>query len=227
MDLEVTNASSPTFLPLVLDSTLPHVNDVAINGADHTNNIEQVAVNNPSPGNYIIKVKATAINQNPSQEYFVVYDAIPNSTQLTYPSGGEGLVPGEIVNIAWDAYGDETTTFSLQYSVDAGVTWNDISNNIAAGTQFFSWQVPAVASDKALVRVIKNTTGQTSTGNSFTIIGLPAVALSAVQCESYFSIEWPAVSNATEYEVMMLKGNEMVTNVLPGIQGPAITDAGE
>ena len=211
LDLEVANGSSLIFLPLVLDSTLPHVNDVAINGSDHTNNVEQVVIDNPSPGNYNIKIKATAINQNPSQEYFLVYDAIPNSIQLTYPAGGEGLVPGEFVNIAWDAYGDEATTFSLQYSIDAGTSWNDISNSIAPGTQFFSWQVPGVASDKTLVRIVKNATGQTNTGNAFTIIGLPSVALSTVQCEGYFAIEWPAIAGADGYEVMMLKGNEMTT----------------
>jgi hypothetical protein len=210
LDLELVSPASSTLFPLVLDSTLAHVNDLAINAADHTNNIEQIVIDNPAPGNYNIKVKGTAINQNPSQEYFIVYDAIPNSIQLTSPVGGEGLVPGEFVNIAWDAYGDETTTYDLEYSLDAGITWNGISNNVAAGTQFFSWQVPAVASDKAIIRIIKNATGQLSQSNLFTIIGLPAISLSAVQCEGYFAIEWPAISNATEYQVLMLRGNEMV-----------------
>jgi hypothetical protein len=210
LDLELVSPASSTLFPLVLDSTLAHVNDLAINAADHTNNIEQIVLENPAPGNYNIKVKATAINQNPSQEYFIVYDAIPNSIQLTYPVGGEGLVPGEFVNIAWDAYGNETSTYSLEYSLDAGITWNGISNNVPAGTQFFSWQVPAIASDRAIIRVIKNATGQLSQSNLFTIIGLPVISLSAVQCEGYFAIEWPSINNATEYQVLMLRGNEMV-----------------
>ena len=211
LDLELVNSSSVTKLPLVLDSTSAHVNDLAISGADHVNNIEQVVIDEPAAGDYTIKIKGTAINQNPSQEYYVVYDIIPNSVQLTYPVGGEGLVPGETVNIAWDAYGDETSSFTLQYSIDDGANWTDLSTSIAAGTQFFAWQIPAVATEKALVRVIKNATGQTSTGNQFSIIGVPTVSLSAVQCEGYVAIEWPAVANATHYEVMMLKGSEMAS----------------
>src|SRR5678816_2164877 len=34
LDLELVNPSSITSLPLILDSTLPHVNDVAVSGAD-------------------------------------------------------------------------------------------------------------------------------------------------------------------------------------------------
>ena len=210
LDLELVNPSSQTLLPLVLDPTASGVDNIATNGADHINNIEQIVLDNPPVGNYNIKVKATAINENPSQEYFVVYDIIPNSIQLTYPVGGEGLVPGEFINIAWDRYGNEGTSFHLQYSIDAGVNWIDISNNVPAGTQFFSWQVPSVASDKTLIRVIKNDGGQSSTSNLVSIIGVPAVALSAVQCEGYFAIEWPAVVGASEYEVMTLKGSEMV-----------------
>lgn len=211
LDLELVNSSLVTKLPLVLDSTLPHVNDLAMSGADHVNNVEQIVIDEPASGNYIIKVQGTAINQNPSQEYFIVYDVIPNSVRLTYPVGGEGLVPGESVNVAWEAYGDETSVFTLQYSIDDGANWNDLSTTIAAGTQFFWWQVPAVATDKALIRVVKNATGQTSTSNQFSIIGAPSVSLSPMQCEGYFAIEWPDVANASAYEVLMLKGAEMRT----------------
>ncbi len=210
LDLEVLNPSSTTLLPLVLDSTYAHVNDVAVNGADHTNNIEQIVVDNPAAGNYNIKIKATAINQNSSQEYFVVYDIISNSIQLTYPVGGEGLVPGEFINLAWEAYGDAASDFTLQYSTDDGSAWIDIATNIAAGTQFFSWQVPPVFSDQALFRVIKNSTGQLHTSKRVSIIGVPGISLAPVQCEGYLAVEWPAIPGAAEYQLMMLKGNEMV-----------------
>jgi hypothetical protein len=211
LDLEVINPSSATILPLILDSTAVRVNDVAITGADHTNNMEQVVITNPTAGNYGIKIKGTAIGQNPSQEYFVVYDIIPNSIQLTYPMGGDGVVPGEYTRIAWDAYGDETTSFSLQYSIDNGSSWIDINNNLPAGMQFYWWLVPAVSSDKALIRITKNATGQVSTSHSFTIIGVPSISLTPVQCEGYININWAAIAGATDYELMMLHGDEMTS----------------
>ena len=210
LDLQVIDPASTTILPLVLDSTIAHVNDLAANRKDHTNNIEQVVIDNPTPGAYKINIKGTSIAQSPSQEYFVVYDIIPNSIKLTYPVGGEGIVPGESLRIAWDAFGDDASTFSLQYSVDGGSSWNNINNTIAASSRFFTWKVPVVVSDKALVRVVKNSTGQADTSRLFTIVGQPTLALAATQCEGYVSLTWNAVAGATDYELLQLKGEEMV-----------------
>ena len=209
LDLELVTPSG-TVLPFLLDPTPQGVNNVAVQAADHTNNMEQVSLKNPASGSYTIRVKGTAIPQNPSQEYFAVYDVIPNSILLTYPAGEASLVPGESIRISWDAYGDDATTFSLQYSIDGGTVWNDIANNVAATSDAYAWQVPAVVSSNALVKIIKNTTGQSSTGSSFTIIGTPAVSLSSTQCEEYTAVEWLSVPGAANYEVMMLKGSEMV-----------------
>jgi hypothetical protein len=209
LDLQVKDQASASVLPLVLDSTAPHVNDLSVRGEDHTNNIEQVVINSPEAGTYSINVKGTAIAQNPSQEYFVVYDIVPNSVRLIYPVGGESLSPGETVRIAWDAFGP-ASAFSLHYSTDGGTSWIAINTNIAAGTQFFNWSVPAVATDNALVRVTKNADGQTSISNVCTIIRVPAVALTTDQCEGYISLRWNAVAGADSYEVLLLKGDEMV-----------------
>jgi hypothetical protein len=210
LDLELATPSS-TLLPFLLDSTSQHVNNVATQAPDHTNNIEQVSLKNPAAGNYTVRVKGTAITQNPSQEYFVVYDVIPNSIQLTYPVGGEALVPGESIRASWDSYGDESSSFSLQYSVDGSIIWNDVATNIPAGSNAYTWQVPAVTCNDALVRVIKNATNQISTSNSFPIIGTPALSLSTNQCEGYASIEWPSVTGASGYDVMILRESEMVS----------------
>lgn len=210
LDIEVTDPSSSTTLPLVPDSTVAHVNDAATTVADHTNNMEQVVLANPIAGNYSIRIKGTAIAQNPSQEYFVVYDIIPNSIKLIYPVGGDGLVPGETVRIAWDSFGDEASGFALQYSIDAGASWIDINNNVPAGTRFYSWQVPATATDKAMIRVVKNSSSQFDTTRHFTIIGQPVLSLAPTQCEGYIALNWNAVDGASDYEILQLKGAGMV-----------------
>ena len=56
----------------------------------------------------------------------------------------------------------------------------------------------------------KNNTAFTQTSNAFTITALPVVTLSSTQCEGYIAINWAAVPGATDYEVMMLQGDEMV-----------------
>ncbi len=94
LDLRLVDPSSSTHLPLILDTSATGILNVATTGADHLNNMEQVVVSNPAAGSYTINISA-AIAENLSQEYFVVYDFIPVGTQLTFPSGGEALVPGE------------------------------------------------------------------------------------------------------------------------------------
>jgi hypothetical protein len=141
-----------------------------------------------------------------------VYDIVRDSTILTFPVGGERLLPGETDSLMWDSYGGNPETFDLEYSLDNGSTWNIAVAGVPSNKRQVSWTVPAGAATKdALIRVKKNNTAQVSTSATFTIIGAPVVSLApdAEQCEGYIKITWPAVPNATQYEVMKLQGDEM------------------
>lgn len=211
LDLQVTNPASSVVLPRILDPTVANVNNVATTGVDNRNNMEQVVINNPGAGNYTISVKGTTVGQAPSQEYFVVYDILPNSLTITNPIGGERHKDGDPIYISWDAFGNSASTFTVQYSGNNGGLWTNISTTVAAGTSQLAWAIPVgMRSDKVRVRVIQNSTGAQSISEPFTVIGVPGVTLSALQCEGYISLDWTAVTGATDYEVMMLKGNEMV-----------------
>lgn len=212
LDLQVTNPSSSVILPRLLDPTPSKVNNVAGTGVDNVNNIEQVVINNPVEGNYKISVLGTSVGQNPEQEYFIVYDIIPNSLTLTYPIGNERLKDGDAININWDAFGNTTSTFTVQYRLKNGNPWTTIGNNLIAGTHQLAWTIPAATtSDSVRVKVIQNSTGAESISDIFTVVGIPTLTLSSLQCEGYISIDWTAVTGATNYEVMILKGNEMVS----------------
>ena len=220
LDLDVEPPSLPPVLPLILDTGYISVKNNAHNGVDHINNIEQVVINNPVNGNYTIRIKATNITQNPSQEYFVVYDFVPLQTKLTTPVGGEAYLHGENMIIQWDSYGVPANPFTLEFSSDNGANWSTLKNNIAADKrQYFyttpdpnEWfVVPTVSTDQALVRISRNGTGLSSTSLPFVIHDTLTATLSAVQCEGYMSIDWNAIPGATGYEVMQLQGSEMVT----------------
>jgi hypothetical protein len=211
LDMEVRDPLANIVLPLVLDPTPANVNNVSTQGVDRLNNIEQIVINNPAAGTFNITVKGTAITQNPTQDYVIVYDIVPNDLVLTFPVGGEGLVPGQATRIEWESYGGPANAFHLEYSPDGGTSWTTINNSISPTADFFSWTVPNIATEKARIRVSKNGTSLSSTSNPFSIIGRPAVTLSATQCPTYMAIQWPAVANATDYEVMRVKGSEMVS----------------
>jgi hypothetical protein len=211
LDLEVETPSGATVLPLILNPTSAGVSNNAIQGVDHVNNIEQVVINNPAPGSYSFRVKGTTIPLASAYNYVLAFDTLPVSTTITYPIGGEHFAPGDSLYISWDSYGNPSNDFSVQYSPDGGATWPvTIASNVPAGQLQYKWFVPAGTTDQARIRVTKNGTGQVSTSNNFVIVGTPVVALSAVQCEGYIALEWPAVTGATDYEVMIARGSEMV-----------------
>ena len=211
LDLKVVNLVPDTVLPKILDTIPANVNNTATEGIDRINNIEQVVISNPSNGVYTAVVRGTSITQNPRQPYFLVYDIIPVSTVLTYPIGGERLAGGDSIYISWDSYGDPANTFFIEYSLDNGGSWITINSSVAANLRQLKWFLPAVQTEQALVRITRNSTGFISTSQAFTIIGTSTVSLSAVQCEGYISINWTSVTNATDYEVMMLRGDEMIS----------------
>ncbi|MFZ9386326.1 MAG: T9SS type A sorting domain-containing protein [Chitinophagaceae bacterium] len=216
LDLTVITPSAATVFPLILDTVPSLVKNNAYNGIDNINNIEQVVIKNPPAGSYTIHVSPTAITQNPSQDYFIVYDLVPAGTSLTTPMGGEAYQKGENVMVQWDSYGDPANEFTLEFSSDNGSNWTTLRNNISGDRrQYFytgpnDWfVVPAVTTDQARVRISRNGTGFSSTSLPFVIHDTLFCSLSAVQCEGYFSIDWTAVPGATGYEVMMLQGTEM------------------
>lgn len=215
VDLEVITPSSSTVLPAILDTLPANVNNAATAGADHMNNIEQIVINSPAAGSYDIRVKGTAIVQNPSQEYFLVYDLLPEGLVLTTPVGGEHMVPTvspfDTCYIQWDSYGDPANTFTLEFSSDNGTNWTTLNSNIPAADRIYSWGVPNIPTDQARIRITKNSTAFTQTSFPFTITTMSTVSLDAVQCEGYIKINWTAVPGATDYEVMMLQGDEMVS----------------
>lgn len=209
LDLEVITPSV-TVYPQLLDTVPSQVNTVAATGPDHINNIEQVVINAPVAGTYTFAVKGTRITQSPRQEYFIVYDTLPVVTKLNYPIGGEYVAPGELMPITWDSYGSPANTFTIEYTTD-GVNWTVIDANVPAELRRYNWTVPNVVTSQAQIRLSRNGTAMTSTGSTFTIIGIPDISIAPVQCETYINVNWTPVTGATGYELFVQQGDEMVS----------------
>ena len=208
LDLEITSPSA--ILPYKLDTVPANVNSNATLLADRINNIEQVVVTNPSNTTYTVNVKGAAVAAGP-QEYFLVYDFVPVETKIVYPVGNETLVPGETETIQWESNGGPANTFLVEYSINNGASWTTINAAVAANLRRLDWLVPNVQSSEVLIKVTRNGTGHISTSSAFTILGMPALSLSATQCEGYISMNWSAVPGATDYEIFHLQGTGMVS----------------
>ncbi|HEX6913698.1 MAG TPA: S8 family serine peptidase, partial [Chitinophagaceae bacterium] len=210
LDLEVETPGAEKIFPWVLQPDSASAIKNAVRGTDHRNNSEQVTIDNPAAGQYTVRIKGNAVNTGGAQEYFVVYDLVPDTVDLTYPSAGEPLVPGETIVVNWDAWGQQNS-FALDYSVDNGLNWINIDANIPAGLRQYQWTVPNLATAQARMRLRRNGSGLTDISHAFAILGQPSVNAATVQCRGYINLQWNTVPGATEYEVMMKKGAEMKT----------------
>lgn len=192
-----------SWLPWVLNPT-PNaalLSQPAVRAVDSLNNVEQVTIANPAGGEYAIAVNGASIPQGP-QKFYVVYSYVRNQIKLTHPIGGEHFTPGTSEVIRWDAPAG-TGTFTLEYSIDSGVTYQSIQTGINANTRSFLWNVPNTLSGRAMVRVARGT--QNSTNEAvFSIIGRPANLDVAWVCPDSLHFTWTAVPGATGYEVSML-----------------------
>lgn len=215
LDLLLTPSGAAALNPAF--PALSNPTQQAVAGIDTVNNMEQIVIDNPIAGTYEIKVSAEKIPDG-TQEYFVVYDIIEQGTTITYPIGNEHLVRGDVVNINWESYGNNSSTFSVYYSLNNGGSWVAVNTSVAASARQLSWTVPDAATGTARVRIKQNDTGVLSDSETFAILGVPVVSLGPVQCESYVALQWASVSGATDYEVMLLREGEMrpvaVTNAL-------------
>ena len=208
LDLTVSTPAAILHYPLVLNGAPNAVNNIAVEGIDHINNIEQVVIENPTTGNYTINVAGFAVPFGP-QEYVLSYEMVPNEVKLQYPSGGETLVPGELENIRWLAYGNESNTFTIDYSDNNGASWITINNNIAATSRLYAWTVPAGLTSNGLIRVSRNSTALTGQSSfNFGILGQPVVTATNI-CEGAVQLNWTAVSGATSFDVLELTGDSM------------------
>jgi hypothetical protein len=206
LDLTVTDPSVVTHLPLVLNPAA--VTAAATAAADHSNNIEQVIINNPAAGTYQMNVNAFAVPQGP-QQYILTYQMDINGITVEYPFGGESLIPGQSETIRWTAYGDESNTFTVAYSTNNGGAWININTNVAATARSLSWTVPIAVTNDYLIRVSRNSSVYTDQSDyNFAVIGQPVVTAS-IPCEGFTQLNWAAITGTSGYDIMQLKGDSM------------------
>ncbi|HLX91706.1 MAG TPA: S8 family serine peptidase, partial [Puia sp.] len=174
LDLTVTGSDAQIHHPLILNANPAAVSNSAVEGIDSINNVEQVVITNPPGGDFVINVQGTNVPEGP-QNFVVVYQIINPSVTVEYPFGGETWVPGQTENIRWSAFGGAGNSFTLEYSVDGGVTWSTINNAIPDGTFSFPWTVPGIATGKARIRITRNNTAFSDMSDfDFVILGQPA-----------------------------------------------------
>lgn len=202
LDLIVTDPSNSTYEPWILNPTPDPItlNNPAINGPDHLNNVEQVLINAPAAGDYDIDITGYNVPMGP-QEYFIVYELISENVVMTYPNGGEHFQPFMPETLHWDEV-NTTDDFILEYSDNNGGSWNNIAT-VPNDTHFYTWNIPDNISGNMLVRVTSGSFQDVSdevfniarTTNNYNIVEV---------CPESASFEWSAVDGAESYDFYLL-----------------------
>ena len=202
LDLKISN-NNDDFYPWILNPT-PNaslLSQPATTGEDHLNNMEQVTIFDPIEGNYTAQISGFNIPVGP-QKYYIVYEFISDEITVTYPVGGEGLIPYRAEFIQWDAYGSHGN-FDVEYSIDSGVSWTTIGNQVNGSLRLKQWPIPNSVSGEVLVRVSRDSiSGQSS--DIFSIIDFPKNINIDHVCECELTISWNPVPYAKEYEISVL-----------------------
>ncbi len=90
---------------------------------------------------------------------------LPAGTILYFDNKDPVSKPGELREIKWAA-SREINEVSIEYSLDSGLKWYNIKNNVPSKPGLintFKWQVPEVNSDKVLIRILNGNKAVRST----------------------------------------------------------------
>jgi len=209
LDIQIIAPNGDVILPWVLDHTFAKVDVPASRKVDKLNNIEQITIDNPMAGEYTLVVKGSEVPFGP-QEFAVAYEINEEEVKLMFPAGGESLVPDEKYKIAWIANKNNSNPFKLEVSMDNGMTWDLVVDNIPADHRTYSWTTPNITSQCSKMRITMHNTELVDINERvFNILGKPQNFKSVPVCKETIRLVWEEGNTADSYVVFMLTDGEM------------------
>lgn len=203
LDLTVTTPSGQQILPWGL-SSFPSADSLsapAKRQIDTLNNTEQVSLQNPAPGTYIVHVKGRKVSAGIQNFYITHQEVIANRFEWIYPSAGDQLFAGEDNYLRWQS-SFSITSGIISISFDQGLSWQAISN-AALKNRYFTWTAPGVFS-KAMLKM--NIGSQTFISGEFSI-SKPLTLDVGYNCNSGTLLQWNPQPGSTGYTVYSIKNN--------------------
>lgn len=202
LDLELTdNTGLQKWLPWVL-SKYPAADSLlkpAERKRDTLNNIEQITLDFPSVGDYIIKVKGSNISSG-QQKYSLAWQLDEaDKIEWGFPMRNDPVLAGEQNVLRWKSTMTNTSA-SLHYSIDGGSQWQVISNTVDLSKGYIKWNAP-LAFTKALLRI---TAGSAIYTTDTFVISKRMTISTGFNCADTFMIFWNSVQGASQYKLYKL-----------------------
>lgn len=199
IDLQVFDGTT-NYLPWVLNADPNNLNSLATRGEDHLNNIEQVMIDDPVSGNYEISITGFDISMS-SLKYYIAY-SWEMADEFTW------AFPTSIDNMPYNGetrgYYRWNTTFTgsgkLEYTLDDGVTWNVIANNVDVSKEYFSWQPPLLTGLAKARMTIDGNIYETETFTLSRTLNFDVV----FNCGDSILVSWGKDNHAIGYDIESL-----------------------
>jgi hypothetical protein len=204
LDLRVLDPASVTHYPLVLDPAPDKVANLAKEGVDRLNNVEQVVINNPASGNYLLHVEAHELPY-PGQRFYLVFDFVPKELKILSPAPMEDFKDSSDIYCYWSST-DTSSPIRIQFSPD-GLSWTDMAT-LAGNVRVFKWTPMGIYSGDCRLRITQGTLIDES--GPFIINSQPKISPATDQCPGSIAFNWTAVRGATNYVILQKKGPELV-----------------
>lgn len=189
-----------TWLPWVL-SSYPHADSLkkpAVRKMDTINNVEQITVQGPTPGSYILQVKGSRITNGSQMVYAAIQFDTSAGFMWTFPSKGEHLLAGESNVLRWQS--NLNAIGKIEYSVD-GTIWHSISDNVSLKDRFYRWQTPDIL-DKAILRISVNSIPSVIS-DTFIISRQNEINI-GLNCADSILLLWNHLPGITQYQLFHL-----------------------
>jgi hypothetical protein len=143
IDLNVTSAlTNQAWQPWVL-STFPDKDSLTalpVRKRDSLNNAEQVTIEDPVAGTYLIDVSGYNILYG-EQTFYIVYSYdTTNHFEWNNPTGIDFLEAGKENVLRWES--NFPATGDIEYRYSSSNTWLPVIDNIDLSKKFFNWMAP-------------------------------------------------------------------------------------
>jgi hypothetical protein len=185
-------ATNETWLPWVL-SSFPDKDSLllpAVRKVDTLNTVEQITVDDPQAGNYLLQIRAAKV-QTSAQAFAIAYQFDTSNTfRWTYPNSTDVLTASKENIVRWQT--NISSTATLEYSTD-GTQWQIISSTVNPGTQYFKWNTPDTIST-AFLRM--NFPSLASVVSSEFIVSKPTGISVGFDCPDSFLLYWNKASSS-------------------------------
>ncbi|MGN6399355.1 MAG: S8/S53 family peptidase [Flavisolibacter sp.] len=165
---------------------------------DTLNTVEQITVDDPQAGNYVLEVTGSHII-TASQSFAIAYQIdTANNFQWIYPTGSDVLRAGSVNTLRWQT--NMAGDAKIEYSLD-GIKWQLLNDNVNAQQQYFQWLVPDTTS-KALLRFVIPSVVSEIASDSF-VISKPLDLKVGFNCPDSFLLFWNRLP-VNQYELYSL-----------------------